>query len=355
MRRATFQINFVGDLCLMEIDTQKCRVHNDIRSLLERGDINVANLETPLTLAEEGAPDRPVHMKANPEPNPILDLFDTYSLGNNHVLDYGRRGIEDTIAFLSEQGKLWFGGGPDEEQACEPLRIERNGLRVAFVAYTRWDNARRRHAGATPMNMRRLAKTIRVLKKEGRFVVVYAHWNYEHIEYPAPVERKRAKGLIDAGADLIAGAHPHIVQGFEVYRGKHIFHSLGNFLFYAFESGKRDKRLSETFVLSVDVEPSHDYQVTITPVHTHDGGIEPMAGASEEEFRKKLDRLSRVFEDEKLYKEQFYSHAKELLGKKVKMLRSASKRRSALGGLVRRLSRLQRQHLYIAWHAWFGK
>ena len=355
MGKSSLRINFVGDLCLKSIRTDEYHVHEDIRSLLAGGDINVANLESPMTLAKEGVPDKTIHLKADPEPNPIIDLFDTYSIANNHMLDYGRRGLEDTITFLSEQGKGWFGGGLDERQAREPLRIERLGHRVAFVAYTRWNNAKRRRAGTTRMNMRRLARTIQVLKKEGRFVVVCAHWNYQYVAYPAPVERKRARKLIDAGADLIVGAHPHIIQGCETYRGKHIFHSLGNFLFHAFGSGERDKRLSETFVLSVDVEPNHDYNVTVTPIHTHDDGIRPMSGATEDKFRKTLDELSRVFEDEKLCKERFYSHASELLGKKIGALRSSSRRDSSLGGLVRRLCQLQRQHLYIIWHAWLRK
>ena len=347
-------INFVGDLCLQGIEPKNYRIDEEIVNLLVQGKINVANLEAPLTLSESQTPHQPLYLKAKPDRNHIIDLFDTYSLANNHILDYMKKGLKDTIAFLGKERKAWFGVGLNEKEAYMPLKITHEGFRIAFLGFTRWYNAKDSRCGTTPGNVRRLSRIVRELKAEEYFTVIYPHWNYEYVDYPSPIERKRAKKLIDAGADLIVGSHPHNVQGFEQYKGKYIFHSLGNFIFLPSIFPQKDQRLHQTFILTVRLHSDYDYSVNVTPVYANDYGLRKMEGAEEVQFMSRINELSSVFADERSYKRLFYQHATKIIDKTMSAIRLASGDRE-LTGIIRRVPRVQWQDVLIKLHSMFSK
>lgn len=361
--RDSLRINFVGDLCFQGVKPEVFEIEEEIIEQLKQSSINVANLETVLTFSTSSAPGHLWPLKAEPRTNPILDLFDVFSLANNHILDYSRKGLEDTIVFLSTEGKGYFGAGLNEEQAWEPLCIEVDHFKIAFMGFTRWDNARGPKCGTTPQNFPLLAKTIRNLKKKEYFVVVCPHWNYEYVDYPAPYERTLAKKAIEAGADLIVGSHPHCMQGIEIYHGRHIFHSLGNFIFlhefdhpifHSPELRAQRYKLFETAILTVDIQKDLTYHANLLPMYTTRNGIRRMDEAKEKEFREKLDRLSQVFENEKLYRKMFYSHSDLIICTTMKALSGVSKRNSTFVSLLKRLPKIQRQDVYIKLHSMFG-
>lgn len=362
--RDSLRINFVGDLCLQGVKLEAFEIEEEIMARFTQASINVANLETALTLSTSRTPGQLWPLKAEPRANPILDLFDVFSLANNHVLDYSRKGLEDTISFLSTEGKGYFGAGLSEEHAWKPLCIEVDHFKIAFMGFTRWYNARGSKCGTTPQNFARLAKTIRNLKQEKYFVVVCPHWNYEYVDYPAPYERNFAKKVIEAGADLIVGSHPHCMQGIEVYKGKYIFHSLGNFIFLhelnhpIFDSSTLSNqyhKLFETVILTVYVQRDLNYQMKLLPIYTTRDGVWRMDEVKERKFRKKLDRLSQVFKNEKLYKKRFYGTSDQIIQTTTKALKMASQKNGTLIPLLKRLPRVQRQDLYIKLHSLFPR
>ena len=349
------RMNFAGDVCLDGIAVDEYEIDERLIRRFKDADLNVANLESSLTSADSPTPGQPVYLKAKPRANPITDLFNVFSLANNHILDFKEPGLNETIGFLSQQGKHWFGAGANKQRAYQPLRLERRGFRAAFLGCTRWYNATSKDCGTTPENVRRLAAIIRKLKSEDYFVTVCPHWNYEHVVYPSPIERKRAMKLIDAGADLIVGTHPHTVQGYETYRGKYIFHSLGNFAFHSSIFNPRQDGLFQTFLLSVNIQRDHTYSTNLIPVRTGDHGIRPMNQTEEERFTERLRQLSAIFGDEKLFRRLFYENSREIISHTMGSLRSTSSRRNALSALIRRLPRVQRQDVYIKLHSMFRK
>lgn len=360
--RDSLRINFIGDLCFQGVKLEAFEIEEEIMARFTQASINVANLETTLTLSTSRTPGQLWPLKAEPRANPILDLFDVFSLANNHMLDYSRKGLEDTILFLSTEGKGYFGAGLNEEQAWKPLRIEVDHFKIAFMGFTRWNNARGSKCGTTPQNFARIAKTIRNLKQKKYFVVVCPHWNYEYVDYPAPYDRKFAKKVIEAGADLIVGSHPHCMQGFEVYHGRYIFHSLGNFIFlhdfnhpiFHFPELKYQRnKLFETVILTIDIQRDLSYRVNLLPMYTAGNGIRQMDGAKEREFREKLDGLSQVFKNEKLYRKMFYNNSSLITHTTMKALSEISERNSAVVPLLKRLTRIRRQDMYIKLHSMF--
>jgi poly-gamma-glutamate synthesis protein (capsule biosynthesis protein) len=301
------RINFFGDVCLHGIDPTMFAVDPALRAVIESARLNVANLECPLTHATERRPYKHVYLKALPVENPILDLFHTFTLANNHILDYQAQGLRDTIAFLTRTGKRYFGAGVNRRASFEPLRLELEGHKIALLGTSQWHAATRRAPGATPRALRPLLRRVGRLAADGYFVVVYAHWNYEYLDFPAPANRRFAQRLIDGGAHLIVASHPHVIQGFEEHRGRYVFHSLGNFVFGL--RGKNDPRSHETFVLSLELERSRSYDFRIHPVATRGGGVALLQGAEADDLRKRLERISEPLRDERRYRKMFYAQA----------------------------------------------
>ncbi len=343
------KLSFAGDLCLQGIDSRNYYIDPAIKKIFLESDLSLANLESPLTHSSCKHPGQPCHLKGAPIPGKILDLFDLFSIANNHILDYSVQGLRDTCAFLSEQGKMWFGAGLNRSQAYIPLCIQRKNLRLAFIGCTRWYNAGRKKTGTAPMHQGRLNRIIRDLKKKDYFVVVFPHWNYEHVEYPSPIDQKRAHGWIDAGADLIVGAHPHCIQGIETHRRRFIFHSLGNFIFNLFDLALPE--FSQTFIPTVTVQPDHTCSFVIHPVFSTPEGIFLLDGPEKKLFLEKLHRISRVLMDKKLHQHLFYNNSSAILKDTMGALNAASEKNPFLFSILKRLHRIQRQDIYIKMHS----
>lgn len=165
--------------------------------------------------------------------------FDIVSLANNHVWDLGREGLENTIRILRENGIRYCGAGMDLEEASRPAVIEKDGVRIAILAYCMYGNpwlgyverAGKEKAGVNPLDMNKVIQDIRKAKREFNFVFVMPHWGKEYQYHPLPECVQMAKQMVEAGADAVLGSHPHQIQPLVRYKGVPICYSMGNFLF----------------------------------------------------------------------------------------------------------------------------
>ena len=309
-------INFVGDTCFQDIDFNTFTIDERLIELFEAADLNVCNLESPLTEVKVKIKNQPIYKRSKPVSNPIFEMFDVFSLANNHILDFQDNGLYDTIAFLKGHHKKYFGAGINIEEAHSSLKIEHNNIKVAFIGFTRWQNAKKNQPGTAPDNFSRLRKIVKNLKSEGFFVAVYPHWNYINSYYPGPDSRKLAKKLIDHGADLIVGAHPHVIQGYEEYKQKYIYYSFGNFIFdYDFSRLKPLNQLikvSDTFILTVHIANDYCYHTQITPVQYDTDGIIMLDGDERDRVLNGLGIISDNLQN-KTYKKLFYSESPNIL------------------------------------------
>lgn len=304
------RIDIVGDVCLKHISDESYQFSNDLYEYLSQADLRIANLECALTNSEIQLPYQPIHLKGKPERCKIFDIFDAYTLANNHVMDYCDKGMMDTIAFLRENDKYYCGAGINKYEALQPAIISLNGIRVALLTFNRFNVATRKSAGTAPEDISFIEKQIRKLKDDGCFVIVYPHWNYQWIDYPAPDERKKGYRMIDAGADIVVGAHPHIVQGYEIYKGKMIYHSLGNFVFRNTKYTKNIVQFGQSFVLSVLINDDFSYSVNILPTFTNNDGVRIMESNEKEMFLQHLNEISHVLLDNQALRKHFYESAK---------------------------------------------
>jgi hypothetical protein len=347
------RINFFGDVCLDGIDTDSFAIDPRIVALAASADCNVANLESPLTVSANGLPYQAHLIKAEPKPSEILKLFDIFSLANNHIMDYREGGLRDTISFLQGLGKAHFGAGATRDQSLIPYEFERDGQKVAFLAFTRWHRATRRSAGAAPDRIRLLTRIIANLRQCGYFVAICPHWNYEYIDYPAPSNRRIARRLIDAGANLIIGSHPHVIHGIEYYRGHRIAHSLGNFIFNPAQLSRADKadaRINETFVLSVHIHQDMSYTHEIWPTYTNAQGVRFLEGDERAALLQRVDQLSFVLHDDQLCRRKFYAEAARPTRNTSQQMGSMISQKGFMY-ILSRLHRIQLEDLKVRLHA----
>ncbi len=165
--------------------------------------------------------------------------FDVVSLANNHVWDLGEEGLRNTIRLLDEHGIKYCGAGMNAEEASKPAVIEKDGLRIAILAYCMFGNkylgyvelAGANKAGVNPLIIGKVKEDIQKAKEVYDKVIVMPHWGREYLCEPLSECIQMAKQMLRAGADAVVGSHPHQVQPLVCFRGKPVCFSLGNFLF----------------------------------------------------------------------------------------------------------------------------
>jgi poly-gamma-glutamate synthesis protein (capsule biosynthesis protein) len=147
--------------------------------------------------------------------------FTIFSQANNHALNFGWKGLNESQANITAEGMESF--GDPENKNPGPLYENIRGISVAFVGYDQFSSQNGTDTSAV--------EAIQAAHAQGAFVVVYPHWGVEYNASTTLFQRTEAHKFIDAGADLILGSHPHVVEPMEVYKGRAIFYSMGNFVF----------------------------------------------------------------------------------------------------------------------------
>lgn len=207
--------------------------------LLLSTDFNIANLETTLTRSTDKV-SKMFNFKSDPKNiQALLEANILFvNLANNHILDFGIRGLNDTLKTLDKKSILHAGAGQNLIQAQKPAYITKDNLTFAFISAT--DNepswiATQSKPGINFIDFNEnsaesLATQIKDLKKSVNFVIVSLHWGPNWDVRPKVAFQKFAHRILDAGADLIHGHSPHIFQGIEIYNDKLIIYSAGDFL-----------------------------------------------------------------------------------------------------------------------------
>lgn len=272
------KLAFFGDISLYNIDSENFRFCPNLKQLLAESDMNIGNLECPITLNLEKDTSLAVTMYADQNALYILEKFNCFSLANNHVRDFKDKGITDTLEVLQNRGFKYFGVGKSPKEALAPLIIEKGNFMLAFIGATRFANANGSNLGTGNDNSQIIIKQIKQLKLQGYFICILPHWGYEYVRIPSPRERRLAHRWIDAGADIIIGSHPHIYQTIEIYKGKTIVYSLGNFIFHSsvFEGLSyipNDPRLNESYAITLDIDNNLNYSISISGYKTTDNEV----------------------------------------------------------------------------------
>lgn len=227
----THRLVFVGDV----VCHNRPNPSSALREILQRADIACCNLEAPLEgfgapIAKTG----PLIQQSPDAPNWLTEMgFNCFCLANNHINDFGPQALHQTMQSL--KGNTILGAG-SIKQAYQLEQISLDGVRYGLLAYGENGYGALngdRETGHAWVNHHRVNQDIRQYRSAVDYLVIQVHAGVELWDIPIPEWRDRYRELIDLGADIVIGHHPHCIQGVEEYRGKPIYYSLGNFYFDA--------------------------------------------------------------------------------------------------------------------------
>ncbi|OHD55684.1 MAG: hypothetical protein A2Y33_13660 [Spirochaetes bacterium GWF1_51_8] len=210
----------------------------DIRAAAKDADICILNLETPISTNNSEPYDKPYVFIADPIAITLLtnSFVNAVSLGNNHMLDYGKQALIDTHRYLDAAGIAYSGAGTNLMQASKPVIFEVNGIKIGYLSFGLngpgevLDATPITH-GTAPIRLTNILPVMNELRPKVDFLIVSLHDGAEYMDFPMQRVLSNYHAIIDNGADLIIGHHPHVIQGIEKREGGVIFYSMGNLLF----------------------------------------------------------------------------------------------------------------------------
>jgi poly-gamma-glutamate synthesis protein (capsule biosynthesis protein) len=241
---ATTTILALGDIMTSRVVGQKMLKHGydypfiKVKDLLAGADITFANLETSITPGRQVLTGE-MMFRSDIEVATILKRYgiSIVSLANNHTPNYGQNGLLDTFKYLSEAGVEYVGAGKNIDEAKKLKITKVNKIKIGWLAYNADDvvpasyQASDKRPGTIFMDIEKMKQDIISARPQADLLFVSMHAGAEYTELPNKTQIEFAHAAIDAGADLIIGHHPHVVQHLEKYKDKFIIYSLGNFIF----------------------------------------------------------------------------------------------------------------------------
>ena len=287
----------VGDIMLSRVVADKMTRNGvdypfaSTTVFLNDADITFGNLETSITAGRHIGSGEMV-FRADPLSAGALSRagFDIVSLANNHTPNFGSKGLLDTFSYLTLSNIQYVGAGKNSSEANEAKYIVSKGITFAFLAYNDSDvvpvsyAATEDTAGTAFMRIDAMIEAVKEAKTKADIVIVSMHSGNEYTDVPDVSQSTFAHAAIDAGAELVIGHHPHVVQTMEQYKGKYIFYSLGNFIF--------DQRYDVTkdgLALKIIFTKDGVETISFHPVHIEDFSQPHFLDG--EEAKKVLDRL----------------------------------------------------------------
>ena len=204
-------------------------IFDKVAPTLADNDLVVANLEGPITDEKSKSAGTVAGSTNNYfftfDPSVAGTLFHEnikmVDLGNNHILNFGRAGLASTKSYLDKAGVGYFGASDYPKSTSEEI----GGVKITFISYNEFS------ASPNDTEQKSTIEEIQKAKNYSDIIIVFSHWGVEYSPTPTDDMRTLAHQFVDAGADLVIGSHPHVIEPAEVYNGKRIYYSLGNFIF----------------------------------------------------------------------------------------------------------------------------
>lgn len=270
-----------------------------LKNIFLEADFRAVNLESAVAKTAKPDPTKPYVFNATRED--LLSLkdigVDLVFLGNNHTMDYGEKGLTETLDILSGMDFLFVGAGKNLKEAQSPKKIQVQGTYFQFFSVSDIGEKRlfaaKEKPGIAPFSLEQISNQ----SNSQGVKILSIHWGEEYKPSPYPFQIKKAHTLIDSGFKVIVGHHPHIPQGIEKFRNGIIFYSLGNLIF-----GSRNTYLNHNFVSILHFEDDELTLCEIVPIfgkfQNSDHIVRPLAKEEANEFLQELSILSQKLNTE---------------------------------------------------------
>lgn len=289
-------------------------VFGEMAEIIRDCDIAITNLEAPIV--DSGTPlnkTGPV-LKSSTATLKALKFagFNTLTLSNNHILDYGLSGLKSTISHLNNADLDHLGASPDPQALRKPLVKELQGRKIAFLNFSEneWSTATAEGNGANPLNPVTNHYDIKKAREKNDFVIVILHGGNEYYDLPTPRIKELCRFYADSGADLVVCHHAHWYSGYEDYKGSRIHYGLGNFLFDV--PGKKGTPWNLGMALRMQIHQDGRIVHEMIPYKQCQDfpAIELLHEEEKKDFHNNIARLNAIIRDDEELKSSYTSFIK---------------------------------------------
>ncbi len=277
-------------------------VFNDLLARLRLKDLSLINLESPLTSYLNPINKTGPNLASLPQAIKIIKHggFDIACMANNHILDYGKNGLENTIKLCTLNGIRHIGAGSNLEEAEKILYEDVKGIRLALINVTEneFSIASRNFAGANPLDIIGNVKKIKTAKNRADYLLMIFHGGLEHYHLPTPQMVKVLRFFIECGVDAIVCHHSHYPTGYEIFQNKPIFYGIGNF-FFDLPAPTRQWNFGYLVTLKINVNSlTTDFEITPFTQNYTTFGISELKQMEHLNFMTEINRLSTIIQSE---------------------------------------------------------
>lgn len=310
------QITIWGDFKANQVD--RLSISGELTYLLNTSDINVVNFEAPVKSNGKAIAKSGPNIKQHPDAPAWLERygFNVISLANNHTMDYGIEGFKKTKS-LFRKSKVIGCGTWDEAYHLEIVKTS-NNMRVGFLACTHCefgtltDKEQKDAIGCSWLSHPDIFKIIKNGKEFVDCLIVIAHAGIEYLDVPLPEIRDMYKHFIEFGADAVIASHPHVPQGWEIYQGKPICYSLGNFCFSQLKKDNYPPHWYESLCCIMTIDKPHIVNLQIRPI-IYQAEKNYISDNSSKTFKEHIEQLNSILLDEHAYMEEVNKNVKRIL------------------------------------------
>ncbi len=304
------KILIAGDLFVSDQFYNDNIIDKSVQDLFSKADYRIVNLEAPITddRSENKIIKTGPHLRMS-EQSAISVLkqlnIDGVTLANNHILDYGTKGLLDTFDTLKSDEVAYVGAGTNLKDAAKYITLNKEGVKIAVINFceNEWSIAEEDSPGANPMDIIDNANQIKEAKATHDKVIVIVHGGHEYYNLPSPRMQKQYRFYAEQGADIVVGHHTHCISGNEVHKGVPIYYSLGNFLFTS-QSTIEDWYTG--LVLEVNIEKGN-LTTQLHPVEQQKETFELslLNGKKREDIMKRISKYNAIIADEEKLKNEW--------------------------------------------------
>ncbi|MEX0939785.1 MAG: CapA family protein [Candidatus Babeliales bacterium] len=300
-------IGFTGDVMLGRLVNEKLKETSptypwgNILPLLKKTNLNIINLETAITAHTKATP-KVFNFRTDPEHVETLKKgnIEVVNLANNHILDFGKEGLYETLNVLEKAHIKYVGAGKNIQEAQKAVIIEKKGIRFGIIGFTDNEPDWKATAANPGTNYIKVGdidivqKVVNNVRSQVDFLIASIHWGPNMREKPTQEFIDFAHQMIDAGIDIIHGHSAHIFQGIEVYKNKLILYDTGDFI----DDYMIDPKLRNdiSFFYEVYIEKNALKKLKLTPVYIENMQVNLAAGKEYEWAINHVQQLSKEFD-----------------------------------------------------------
>lgn len=292
-------------------------LENGLDILWKNAEQKIFNLEGPITNKENKIKKNGLNLKISPDViNGLKKMDSLLVLANNHIMDYGEEGLNDTINILKNNNIKYIGVGKKKSEIIKNcvIKIKEKKVAIYNCCENEFSVATDEHPGANGCDLLILMDDIRKLKEENDYLIVIYHGGKEFYRYPSPYLRDICKKMIDCGADFITCQQSHCIGSYEIYKDRHIVYGQGNFIFngYGIIDNEENNEYWNTSII-VDIEVKEKLEVKYIPIVKTKNGTRLANEDENQKILNKFNERSEEIKEDKFVNMEYSRLAKKFL------------------------------------------